>query len=73
MLDYINERGYNNIMMTSEDVKRTKGEKIKRLENLAKACAEAKDNDMKTMWFNKLIELGKQYNMSDYVTRKLIH
>ena len=60
-------------MMTSEDVKRTKGEKIKRLENLAKACAEAKDNDMKTMWFNKLIELGKQYNMSDYVTRKLIH
>ena len=60
-------------MMTSEDVKRTKGEKIKRLENLAKACAKAKDNDMKTMWFNKLIELGKQYNMSDYVTRKLIH
>ena len=59
--------------MTSEDVIRTKGQKIKRLENLAKACAEAKDNDMKTMWFNKLIELGKQYNMSDYVTRKLIH
>ena len=59
--------------MTSEDVIRTKGEKIKRLENLAKACAEAKDNDMKTMWFNKLIELGKQYNMSDYVTKKLIH
>ena len=60
-------------MITSEDIVRTKGETIKRLENLAKACAEAKDNDMKTMWFNKLIELGKQYNMSDYVTRKLIH
>ena len=60
-------------MMTSEDVKRTKGQKIKRLENLAKACAEAKDNDMKTMWFNKLIELGKQYNMSDYVMRNLVH
>ena len=59
--------------MTSEDVKITKGEKIKRLENLAKACAEAKDDDMKTMWYNKLIELGKQYKMSDYVTRKLIH
>ena len=59
--------------MTSEDVIRTKGQKIKRLENLAKACAEAKDNDMKTMWYNKLLELGKQYNMSDYVTRKLIH
>ena len=60
-------------MMTSEDIKRTKGEKIKRLENLAKACAEAKDDDMKTMWYNKLIELGKKYKMSDYVTRKLIH
>ena len=60
-------------MMTSEDVKRTKGQKIKRLENLAKACAEAKDDDMKAMWYNKLIELGKQYKMSDYVTRKLIH
>ena len=59
--------------MTSEDIKRTKGEKIKRLENLAKACAEAKDDDMKTMWYNKLIELGKKYKMSDYVTRKLIH
>ena len=60
-------------MMTSEDIKRTKGQKIKRLENLAKACAEAKDDDMKTMWYNKLIELGKKYKMSDYVTRKLIH
>ena len=59
--------------MTSEDVKRTKGEKIRKLENLAKACAEAKDNDMKTMWYNKLIELGKQYNMSDYVMRNLVH
>ena len=60
-------------MMTSEDVIRTKGEKIKRLENLAKACDEAKDDDMKKMWYNKLIDLGKQYKMSDYVTRKLIH
>ena len=59
--------------MTSEDVKRTKGEKIRKLENLAKACAEAKDDDMKKMWYNKLIDLGKQYKMSDYVTRKLIH
>ena len=59
--------------MTSEDVKRTKGEKIRKLENLAKACADARSDEMKTMWYNKLIELGKQYNMSDYVTRKLIH
>ncbi len=60
-------------MITSEDIERAKGDKIKRLENLAKACAEAKDNDMKKMWYDKLIELGKQYNMSDYVMRKLVH
>ena len=52
---------------------RTKGDKIRRLESLAKACAKAKDNSWKTMWYNKLIELGKQYNMTDYVTRKLLH
>ena len=59
--------------MTSEDVKRTKGQKIKRLENLAKACAEAKDNDMKTMWYNKMMKLAKKYDMTDYVMRKLVH
>ena len=60
-------------MMTSEEIMRTKGEKIRKLENLAKACAEAKDDNMKKMWYDKLIELGEQYGMSDYVTRKLIH
>ena len=60
-------------MITSEDVKRTKGEKIRKLENLAKACADARTDEMKTMWYNKLIELGKQYNMSDYVMRNLVH
>ena len=60
-------------MMTSEDIMRTKGDKIRRLENLAKACANAKVDSWKNMWYNKLIELGKQYNMTDYVTRKLLH
>ena len=60
-------------MITSEDVKRTKGEKLRKLENLAKACADARSDEMKTMWYNKLIELGKQYNMSDYVMRNLVH
>ena len=60
-------------MITCEDVKRTKGEKIRKLENLAKACADARSDEMKTMWYNKLIELGKQYNMSDYVMRNLVH
>ena len=60
-------------MMTSEDVMRTKGDKIRRLENLAKACANARDDSWKNMWYNKLIDLGKKYNMTDYVTRKLLH
>ena len=59
--------------MTSEDIMRTKGEKIRKLENLAKACAEAKDNDMKKMWYDKLIKLGEQNGMSDYVKRKFIN
>ena len=60
-------------MITSEDVMRTKGEKVRKLENLAKACAEAKDDGMKKMRYDKIIALGKQYNMSDYVMRKLVH
>ena len=60
-------------MIHEEDIKRTKDIKIKRLENLAKACANAQLDSFKTLWYNKLIELGKQYNMTDYVMRKLVH
>ena len=60
-------------MMTSEDVKRTKGQKIKRLENLAKACANAEDNNVKKMWFDKLIDLAKKYDMREFVMNKLVH
>ncbi len=59
--------------MTKNDVDRVKGRKIKRLENLAKACADAKDDDMKKMWFDKLIDLAKKYDMRDYVMRRLVH
>ena len=59
--------------MTSEDVKRTKGEKIRKLENLAKACADARSDEMKKMWYDKMMKLAKQYDMTDYVMRKLIH
>ena len=48
-------------------------EKIKKLENLAKACADAKDNEMKKMWFDKLIDLAKKYDMRDFVMNKLVH
>ncbi len=60
-------------MIHEEDIKRTKDIKIKRLENLAKACANAQLDSFKTLWYNKLIELGKQYNMTDYVMRTLVH
>ena len=59
--------------MTKNDVDRVKGRKIKRLENLAKACADAKDDDMKKMWFDKLIDLAKKYDMRDFVMNKLVH
>ena len=59
--------------MTPEDLERIKGQKIKRLENLAKACAEAKSDEMKKMWFDKLIELAKKYDMREFVMNKLVH
>ena len=48
-------------------------EKIKKLENLAKASDNATDNDMKKMWFDKLIDLAKEYDMRDFVMNKLVH
>ena len=60
-------------MIHEEDIKRTKGRKIKRLENLAKACAEATSDDMKKLWYDKMMKLADKYNMRDYVMRRLIH
>ena len=30
-------------------------------------------DDFKNLWYNKLMKLAKQYKLTDYVTRKLIH
>ena len=63
-------------MITIDDIKRVidpEQSKKHRLDNLAKACSNAKSDDMKTMWYNKLMELAKKYNMKDYVMRRLIH
>jgi hypothetical protein len=63
-------------MITIDDIKRLKDpEKLKkhRLENLAKACADATSDEMKSMWYNKLMNLADEYNMKDYVMRKLVH
>ena len=65
MLDFIVKMIYNSIM--------TKEQKIKILENLAKACADAVDDDVKKMWFAKLIDLAKKYDMRDFVMNKLVH
>lgn len=43
-----------------------------RLNNLAKVCANATSDEMKSMWYEKLKKLAKEYNMMDYF-RKLIH
>ena len=51
----------------------SKEKKITKLENLAKACANATDNDMKKMWCDKLIDLAKEYDMRDFVMNKLVH
>ena len=30
-------------------------------------------DSFKTLWYNKLQELGREYNMTEYVMRKLVH
>jgi len=62
-------------MMTIDDIKRVVDpEKIKkhRLNNLAKACSNAKSDEMKAIWYNKLKKLSEKYDMMDYF-RLLIH
>tara|TARA_S200000501_G_C20839818_1_gene751079 strand:+ start:1857 stop:2069 length:213 start_codon:yes stop_codon:yes gene_type:complete len=61
-----------NMIFNKKDIKRIKGNKIYRLELLAKACANAQSNDFKNLWFNKLVDLGRQYNEMNTV-RKLMH
>lgn len=63
-------------MMTNEDLTRiTDPDKLKkhRLENLAKACADADTDDMKKMWYEKMMKLADEYNMRDWVMRSLVH
>ena len=46
---------------------------IKRLHLLAQACKNAMNDEFKSLWYNKMIELADKYNLKDYVTRKLLH
>ena len=55
--------------MTLEEIKK----KYKRIDTLARACANAQSDDFKALWYHKLIDLAKEYNMLDYVMRKVIH
>ena len=62
--------------MTIDDIKRLKDPdnlKKHRLDNLAKACANSTSNEMKSMWYNKMMKLAEKYNMRDYVMRRLVH
>ena len=63
-------------MMTNEDLKRLSDlDKLKkhRLENLAKACANSTTDEMKKMWYDKMMKLADEYNMRDWVMRSLVH
>ena len=59
--------------MTVKDLNTiTDDTKKHRLDNLAKACANATSDEMKSMWYEKLKKLAEEYNMMDYF-RRLIH
>ena len=55
--------------MTLEEIK----QKYKRIDKLARACANAQSDDFKALWYHKLIDLAREYKMLDYVIRKVIH
>ena len=55
------------------DVKLHIPEEIRKLNLLAKACANAQRDDFKALWYKKMIDLAKEYGMMDYVMRKLVH
>ena len=55
--------------MTLEEIKM----KYKKIDNLAKACANAQSDDFKALWYHKLIDLAREYKMLDYVMRKVIN
>jgi hypothetical protein len=55
------------------DVKAAMPIEIKRLHLLAEACKNAMNDEFKSLWYNKMIELADKYNLKDYVARKLIH
>ena len=55
--------------MTLEEIKK----KYKKIDNLARACANAQSDDLKALWYHKLIDLAREYKMLEYVMRKVIH
>ena len=58
--------------MSTEDIKIHIPIEVRKLNSLAKAGKNCTNADFKAMWYEKLIKLAKQYNLMDYVTRKLI-
>ena len=55
------------------DVKLHILEEIRKLNLLAKACANAQSDDFKALWYKKMIDLAHKYGAMDYVMRKLVH
>ena len=73
MLDFIVRMIYNTTMTTKFERPIRFSTKLKRINNLASACAKANNNDLKAMWYHKMIDLAKEYDMLNYVMRKVIH
>jgi len=60
-------------MMTIEDIKTHIPPEVRRLNLLAKACANAQSDDFKALWYKKMIDLALEYKLMDYVMRRLVH
>ena len=65
---------YNNrYMRTTEDIKVHIPIEVRRLDALASACKKAQNDDFKALWYQKMMDLAKEYKLVKYVTDKLIH
>tara|TARA_Y100000385_G_scaffold61492_1_gene60100 strand:+ start:442 stop:624 length:183 start_codon:yes stop_codon:yes gene_type:complete len=60
-------------MITNEDIKIHIPPEVRKLNLLAKACATAKNDDFKALWYKKMIDLANKYKLMDYVMSKLVH
>ena len=59
-------------MMTIEDIKIHIPEEVRKLKLFAQACANAQDNDLKALWYKKMIDYANKHNLMDYLMTKQV-